>query len=109
MSADNYGIVHRTPDGKFGLSMGFASDDTPTTLDRPYVTADTFEEITQIASEEYFEYGWSYDASIWEGPEMAAAQIDRLIALGHLVPLKDAAAGNLFTTSVEVLKIRANL
>lgn len=59
MSADNYGIIHKTSDGKYGLTMGFASVDEGPTLDRPYFTADTLREVVDYADREYFEYGWS--------------------------------------------------
>lgn len=62
MSADNYGVIHRHGDG-WGLSMGFASDDEPCDLSRPYFTAPTPTEVENVAMREYFEYGFSYDES----------------------------------------------
>lgn len=65
MSADNYGIVHKHGDG-FGLSMYFASDERTAEEQgfHPYITAPTLTEMVAKADEEYFEYGWSYDAVI---------------------------------------------
>ena len=98
VSADNYGVVHRTQDGKFGLSMGFASDDMELSLDRPYFYAESLREVVQFADEEYFEYGWSYAQDIserlmdlaenveWDGVEsppapiqMADPELERLL------------------------------
>jgi hypothetical protein len=64
MSADNYGIVHRTNDGKFGLTMGFASDDDAPFLDRPYFVSESLREVVDYADKEYFEYGWSYHPTV---------------------------------------------
>lgn len=63
MSADNYGVIHRHGDG-FGLSMGFASDERPCDLSRPYITNSSLEAVVEHADTEYFEYGWDYDSDL---------------------------------------------
>lgn len=80
MSADNYGVIHRTEDGKFGLVMGFASDDHPVDLTKPYFTADTLTEVVEFANGEYFEYGWSFEKSLQDSLlEESSNDADELI------------------------------
>jgi hypothetical protein len=61
MSADNYLYVGKTADGRFGLSMRFASSDYPDVIAKAYATFDTADAAIRRAhedeTEDYYEYG----------------------------------------------------
>ena len=67
MSADNYGTIHKTPDGKYGLSMGFASYEGPVDLSRPYFVDEDLDKVIDFANKEYFEYGYTINFNPNEG------------------------------------------
>ena len=61
MSADNYYLVRRHPDGGFVALMGFASDDEEPTVEpgRNYLVYGTADEALCSVLDEYAEYGHS--------------------------------------------------
>lgn len=64
MSADNYGIIHRTYDGRFGVTSFFASVTDSTYPRNPDITCDTLTEAVDYAQEQCYEYGWSYSPEL---------------------------------------------
>ena len=60
MSADNYYIIRKHPDGGFAAVMGFASDDGTPDAERRHQSFNTVEEALIYAGEDgYTEYGIS--------------------------------------------------
>lgn len=70
MSADNYYIIRKHPDGGFAALMGFASDDRMPVIDtdRAYKTFETVDQAVMWASDEYSEYGVSVHPECREYP-----------------------------------------
>lgn len=59
MSADNYGIIHKSPNG-YGISQFFASAESEENdLSHPYHETQTLGEMIAFANTAYFEYGYS--------------------------------------------------
>lgn len=70
MSADNYYVIRKHPDGGFAALMGFASDDREPVIDtdRTYKTFETVGQAVMWASDEYSEYGVSIHPECREYP-----------------------------------------
>lgn len=67
MSADNYYLIRRLPNGKFVPVMGFASvDETPKVRMMDDYHFDSLEDAIEWASEQYSEYGVSVHPECWE-------------------------------------------
>ncbi len=64
MSADNYVVISRGPDGKFRGYMGFASDEVSDEdlikAGNHIFEADTVMDAVSAVSQEYLEYGWRF-------------------------------------------------
>ena len=58
MSADNYYVIRKHPDGGFAAVMGFSSDDeTPVVRPQRHISFPTVEEAMDSVAHEYAEYG----------------------------------------------------
>jgi len=57
MSSDNFYFVGKHPEGGFGVTMGFASDNDEIVISRDDPKFDSFREAKEFAHAQYSEYG----------------------------------------------------
>lgn len=66
MSADNYYVIRKHPQGGYTYVMGFASDDNPDLTVKPgkHRQFERWQDAFQAATDDGSEYGISFDADV---------------------------------------------